>query len=251
MSPEPLATPNLDPDPAPADPGKAARRRERILEAALDVFTRRGYGDAAMEEIATESETSKGGLYFHFPGKQALFGALLDRTADLLLSRLEAAAASESNPLRRADAAVQRALDVFGSHRGLARLFLIDAHTRDFAPRLLAIRERFATRLARDLDDAVRQGLIEPCDTRLAGQVWFGAVNEVVVQWLVTPHAPPLESYYSELRRLLWRGLGVEPVREESEDATRDKAAASSRASRTKSRGTPPPSSTRGRGGRR
>ncbi|HET7553496.1 MAG TPA: hypothetical protein VFK04_19530, partial [Gemmatimonadaceae bacterium] len=45
------------------------------------------------------------------------------------------------------------------------------------------------------------------------GQVWFGAVNEVVVQWLVTPSAPPLESYYPELRRLLWRGLGVDPDR--------------------------------------
>ena len=207
--PEPPTAPNLD----PADAGKGARRRERILEAALEVFSRRGYGDAAMEEIATESATSKGGLYFHFTSKQALFGSLLDRTAALLMDRLEAAAASESDPLRRADAAVERALHVFGTHRRLARLFLIDAHTRDFAPHLLAIRERFSARLARDLDDAVRQGLIPPCDTRLAGQVWFGAVNEVVVQWLVAPGAPPLESYYPELRRLLWRGLGVEPER--------------------------------------
>jgi AcrR family transcriptional regulator len=198
-------------DPTPADPGKGARRRERILEAALDVFTRRGYGDAAMDEIATESDTSKGGLYFHFASKQALFGALLERTADLLLSRLEAAAASEADPLLRADAAIERALEVFGSHRRLARLFLIDAHTREFAPRLLAVRERFAARLARDLDDALRAGLIPPCDTRLAGQVWLGAVSEVVVQWLVAPRAPALESYYPALRELLWRGLGVEP----------------------------------------
>lgn len=191
------------------EPGKGARRRERILEAALDVFSRRGYGDAAMDEIAAESETSKGGLYFHFTSKQALFGALLDRTSDLLMNRLEAAVAGESDPLRRADAAIARALHVFGSHRALARLFLIDAHTRDFAPRILAIRARFADRIARDLEEGVRQGLIPPCDTRLAGQVWFGAVNEVVVQWLMTPDAPPLESYQPELRLLLRRGLGV------------------------------------------
>lgn len=211
MIPAPL--PRHDDSPIPADPdsGKGAKRRERILEAALDVFTRRGYGDAAMDEIATESDTSKGGLYFHFASKQALFGALLERTADLLLSRLEAAASAEEDPLRRADAAIERALEVFGSHRRLARLFLIDAHTREFAPRLLAVRERFAARLARDLDDALRAGLIPPCDTRLAGQVWLGAVSEVVVQWLVAPRAPALESYYPALRQLLWRGLGVEP----------------------------------------
>lgn len=192
-----------------AEPTKGERRREQILEAALDVFTRRGYGDAAMDEIATESSTSKGGLYFHFASKQALFGALLDRAADLLMSRLEAAVAAETDPLRRADAAIARALHVFGSHRGLARLFLIDAHTREFAPRLLAIRARFADRIALDLDEGVRQRLIPPCDTRLAGRIWFGAVNEVVVQWLVTPGAPPLESYYDELRAILRRGLGA------------------------------------------
>lgn len=191
---------------------KGARRRERILEAALEVFSRRGYGDAAMDEIAVESATSKGGLYFHFASKQALFGALLDRTAGLLMDRLEAAVAGECDPLRRADAAIARTLHVFGTHRALARLFLIDAHTRDFAPRLLAIRARFADRIARDLEEGVRQGLIPPCDTRLAGQVWFGAVNEVVVQWLVTPGAPPLESYYPELRLLLRRGLGASEV---------------------------------------
>lgn len=196
-------------EPDSAEPTKGERRREQILEAALDVFTRRGYGDAAMDEIATESATSKGGLYFHFASKQALFGALLDRAADLLMSRLEAAVAAETDPLRRADAAIARALHVFGSHRGLARLFLIDAHTREFAPRLLAIRARFADRIARDLDEGVRQRLIPPCDTRLAGRIWFGAVNEVVVQWLVTPGAPPLESHYAELRAILRRGLGA------------------------------------------
>ena len=59
-------------------------RRERILESALDVFARRGYRDAAMDEIAVESETSKGGLYFHFPNKQTIFVALLDRMANEL-----------------------------------------------------------------------------------------------------------------------------------------------------------------------
>ena len=191
-----------------AEPTKGERRRERILEAALDVFTRRGYGDAAMDEIAVESATSKGGLYLHCAGKQALFGVLLDRTADLLMSRLEAAVAVETDPLRKADAAIARMLHVFGSHRGLARLFLIDAHTRDFVPHLLAIRGRFADRIALDLDEGIRQGLIPPCDTRLAGRMWFGAVNEVVVQWLVTPDAPPLESYYPALRTILRRGLG-------------------------------------------
>ena len=53
--------------------GKQARardRKQRILEAAADVFAQRGYGDAGVDEIATAAGTSKGGLYFHFSGKK-------------------------------------------------------------------------------------------------------------------------------------------------------------------------------------
>jgi AcrR family transcriptional regulator len=64
---------------------RARDRQRRILDAALSVFSRRGYRDASVDEIAAEADTSKGGVYFHFPGKQAIFFALMDRAARQLL----------------------------------------------------------------------------------------------------------------------------------------------------------------------
>ncbi len=63
---------------------RARDRHRRILDAALRVFSRRGYRDASVDDIADESRTSKGGVYFHFPGKEAIFLALLERTATRL-----------------------------------------------------------------------------------------------------------------------------------------------------------------------
>ena len=45
-------------------------RRQRILDAAVLVFGRKGYRDAGMEDIALEAETSKGGVYFRFPASK-------------------------------------------------------------------------------------------------------------------------------------------------------------------------------------
>ena len=64
---------------------RSRTRRQRVLDAALEVFTQHGYGDTAVDEIARVSDTSKGGLYFHFPSKQALFLALLDEASVALL----------------------------------------------------------------------------------------------------------------------------------------------------------------------
>jgi len=53
--------------------------RERLLDAALDVFSRRGYSAASVDEIAAEAGYSKGAVYSNFSNKEELFLALIDR----------------------------------------------------------------------------------------------------------------------------------------------------------------------------
>jgi AcrR family transcriptional regulator len=53
--------------------------RANLLDAALIVFSRRGYHAASVDEIATEAGYSKGAVYSNFSGKEALFLALIDR----------------------------------------------------------------------------------------------------------------------------------------------------------------------------
>lgn len=188
---------------------RSRTRRKRLLDAALEVFTRHGYSDTAVDEIARASETSKGGLYFHFPSKQALFLALLDEASVALLQRVEAAMATEDDPLRRGDAALREVLHAFGSHRLLARLLLIEAlgAGKEFSARLNDLHAAFAALIADCLDDAVVLGQIPPHDTRVAADAWYGAVNHVVLRWLMTDEPRQLEEVYPALRSLLMYGV--------------------------------------------
>ncbi|MGH2458622.1 MAG: TetR/AcrR family transcriptional regulator [Chloroflexota bacterium] len=198
----------------PIEQDRSQQRHEQILEAATRIFSRKGYHDAAMDDIAVESRTSKGGLYFHFPNKQTLFLALLDQMIALLRARAEAAIAEEEDPIRKAEAALRVVLHTFASHRTLAQLFLVEALAagREFQERLAASHAAFAGLVQSHLDDAVRQGVIPPQDTALAGQVWFGALNEVVTAWLLREPPGPLEEQYPALRALLLRSVGVPPT---------------------------------------
>jgi AcrR family transcriptional regulator len=56
--------------------------RDELLAAALHVFARRGYREAGVDEIAAKAGYSKGALYWHFSGKEALLLALLDERID-------------------------------------------------------------------------------------------------------------------------------------------------------------------------
>ena len=164
-----------------------------------------------MDEIADESGTSKGGVYFHFPSKQAIFLALLDRTAARLLDNVEEAIASENDPIAKADAALLAVLRTFARHRGLARLFMVEAlgAGREFHERVLQIHSDFARVIKRQLDAAVAEGVIDSVDTDVASRAWFGALNEIVTTWVLSKKPGSLEESYRALRPILMRSVGV------------------------------------------
>jgi len=186
-------------------------RQRRILDAALSVFSRRGYREASVDEIAEAAETSKGGLYFHFPGKQVLFRALLDFSARRLMDRVEAAIAGETTPVARADAALLTVLRTFADHRSMARLFMIEAMGAgpEFQTRLMEVHEEFIALIRRHLEDAIAAGVAQPVDAEVASRAWFGALNEIILHWLNTGEPRRLEDAYTALRPLLMRSVGV------------------------------------------
>ncbi len=190
---------------------RSAKRRERILDAAFSVFSQRGYRQAGVDEVGRQAETSKGGVYFHFPTKEALFLELLRTTADRLTGKVERTIAPYDDPIERADVALQTVLGVFAGHRTMARLFLIDAvgAGSEFQAELQRLHERFSGIISRQLDAAVEAGTIESLDTEIAGMAWFGALNEVVMRWLMADDPGRLEDTYPTLRGILLRSVGI------------------------------------------
>src|SRR5579871_1685790 len=179
----------------PVEQLRSQQRHQRILDAATRVFSTKGYHAALVDEIAAEAATSKGGVYFHFPNKQAIFLALLDHLAEMLRERVEAAVKREQRPVRRAEAALKVVFDTFGSHRRLARLFMVEALGAgpEFNARMIQIRAEFADLIRVQLDEAVASRAIPPLDTATTATAWFGAINEVVTQWALAEHPENLD----------------------------------------------------------
>ncbi len=62
----------------------ARQTRERILDAALDLFVEKGYEATSLREIASQVGISKAALYYHFPSKGDILLALHLRMHDLI-----------------------------------------------------------------------------------------------------------------------------------------------------------------------
>jgi AcrR family transcriptional regulator len=67
---------------------RALETRAKILAAAVERFSRHGYDATGVAAICEEAGVSKGAFYHHFPGKQALFLALLEEWLSGLDARM-------------------------------------------------------------------------------------------------------------------------------------------------------------------
>ncbi len=120
---------------------EAEATRKALLEAALMVFSQKGYAAARLEDVAEHAGVSRGAIYWHFHSKAELYNTLVAETS-----------AQTEEVIRRAIAEGQNLLDV---HRrimiGLLVLLEEDAHYRAVQELVL-----FKTEITPELEEGMR-----------------------------------------------------------------------------------------------
>jgi len=99
---------------------KGERTRERILDAALELFRERGYEATTMRMIASAAGTSLGNSYYYFPSKDHLVQAFYWR---MHVERVEASRdvlLTERKLLKRLRTVMKARLDVVAPYHGVS-----------------------------------------------------------------------------------------------------------------------------------
>lgn len=186
--------------------------RDKILKAAESVFAEKGYHGTIVDDIAETADASKGSIYFHFPSKEEIFFALMDRFAHSVIEDIEAAIAKESGPIAKIEAALQLVLSTLVKRKRLAKLLLIHGHGLglEFEKKRLEIYDRFATLVGKHLREAIDAGSMPDLDVEITAHAWLGAISELVIRWLYTDRPDPLKESYPVLSEIFLRGIGAD-----------------------------------------
>lgn len=104
---------------------------ERIIKAATELFTRKGYDKTSMQDIVNATGgLSKGAVYHHFQSKEDLFDAVSNRLMDAMSeTTIEAHARSKQGT------ALEQLQSLFSPERARKRLEAADLMFREFNPK--------------------------------------------------------------------------------------------------------------------
>lgn len=98
------------------------RNRRRILDAALDVFSKHGYRGATLDQIAEAAGLSKPNILYYFDGKEEIHVTLLNQLMETWLDPL-VTLDPDGDPLQEILGYVQRKLDMARDLPRESRLF--------------------------------------------------------------------------------------------------------------------------------
>lgn len=161
---------------ATATTKKSDETRTRILEAALELFRKRGFGRTTMRDIAQEAEVALGAAYYYFDSKDALVMEFYKRAQRELDPLLEEALSKHQGLEERLRAAIEVKFQYFAANRQL--LGALSAHIdprhplSPFSEETRAMRERDIEFLTLALEGA-KTGIPDDIRTQLPRVLWL------------------------------------------------------------------------------
>jgi len=185
-------------------------KHERILRAATEVFANKGYFAARMTDVAKQAEVADGTLYLYFEGKEHLLLSIFDDVLDRFIDRLEVEIAHLDDPVAKLKVMIHLHLETLGRDPALAQVLQIETrHSRRF----MSVFTRgklgeYLNLLRRIIEEGQESGAFRrDINPGLATNVVFGAVDELVMSWVLTDQAGDLTRQVDPILGILTRGM--------------------------------------------
>lgn len=195
---------------------EAEATREALLDAAEEVFLRRGVSRATLEEIAREAGMTRGAVYWHFKNKTDLFEAMLDRVHlpfDAVIAKTSERAGDD--PLEVIRQVALYALQQLAENERNRRVYTVLLHRCEFIQCVNPMVERLnriardAKRHFRELFEAARDAgrLRKGVSPAIAAQVVHSFLLGVYTDWLRDPSQQDLAADAPRMVDTLMAGL--------------------------------------------
>ena len=192
--------------------------RQRIIDAAREVFLSRGVSRTSMEQIAAQAGVTRGAIYWHFSNKTELFSALREQVLLPLIDRMDDSLLLENNddPLGQIGKFLSGTIDALNESSDTRQTFEIMMVKCEYVEELSAVLEqtlynceRIAKKIEQLYGRAKTKGQLKPTDSpailAMDTHLFFSGLIHLWVKDLDNKHyraqATALISNHINLRR--------------------------------------------------
>lgn len=157
----------------------SASTKRALVDEALKLFTTQGYGSTSLEAIVTGARVTKGALYHHFSGKQALYEAVFEKIEANASTKVRKALRGSRDPWEKALIGLRAFLDIV-QDPGYQRVVIQEGPAVLGYERFREQEERSSYGLVQELVKAVLEEStydLSPDMLETFSRIFFGAIS--------------------------------------------------------------------------
>lgn len=196
---------------------RSEKSRHQILDAALRLFSHKGYGATSVRDIAEEAKLSKGNVYHHFADKEAIFRGLLDRyfqamsEPDFPFNRALATGSFPDN-LEEIGQAVRDAVRDYREYVALIYVDVVEfdgSHVRKFYGDMAERFDSFlkATGMEKELESKLAEGLSPVSAVMLSTRIFYNYFTVEILFGVKDHFGKETDAAVREISRILRNGM--------------------------------------------
>lgn len=199
---------------------KEKQRREReelILQAAEEVLAEKGYYETSVDEIAARVGIAKGTVYLHFPSKEDIVVAILQRNSRTVVELVEAAVAAAQSNREKLEAVLEVVYGAFFDPRKGQFLQLPYAVMNGSELRRVFVEKkgclkaewgRLATLIASILEDGKAAGEFDTSiPTPVMVSAFFSLISPRSFERITADNQMPVNEFAKHLARFYFKGI--------------------------------------------
>lgn len=189
----------------------AGRRptRERILDAALDVFSEKGYHQATVDEIAERAGLGKGTLYRYFANKETLFNELVRSRLEELEQAANAVLDGQDDVLTMISKYLRSYFEFFDRNERLYRVVV--QQRGDVGQEIQDVYVKTVMRripvLKRKIYRATQKGVLKQVDFQTVFYGVMGFIHGVIQKWVASDCSYSLVDELPTVMEVLFHGF--------------------------------------------
>jgi len=193
----------------------ASRKPEKfdaILRAAVRVFARNGFFNAKVADVAREAGVADGTVYLYFKNKEHLLVSIFEETMNESISQGRGVIDSIADPREKLRRIALLHLERMGADRDLAVVFQVELRSSTkFMEQFSETRvSEYLDLIRRVIQDGQRSGCFRASlDANLASKVFFGVLDEMVTNWVLSRKAYDLSSTADVVIDLYFNGVNA------------------------------------------
>lgn len=154
-------------------------KKERILEAATELFYERGFTGTTMQAVADRLQVTKPFIYSYFSDKNALLAAIYDRSTEPLMRGLDQILESEGPPAARFAAFIEQFAQVNMRYRIVSTIFLREEKhlSKESLRKLRNFEHSFDAKLTKLIQRGIDTGEFKVKDAQLTSLAVSGMIR--------------------------------------------------------------------------